>query len=298
MDLSPSADGIASFGLQTCQDLLDYYDGLNDLDSFKNHNTDFEFMYRPCSEIRPRLTHLQLELEALDPGSADFASSCLTASLPGLIALSLALKHVQEDTLPEDLQLADRPERHKSLRKFVKMRLRCHITDVQHALNPPPTHTVPDRRLRRRIPHQDNWASDGEDALLARSRIETGNLGQHQAGNEDENSRLSQAYSATMVQRQLPAPHHLLLFLGRAQRIPLCYILALLGLIVIGGSLAVGVYYSVAKDRMGDGFTTAGWMTAAGTLILAAPMARHYPHCRCWGRSQTFVGNSLHMTSV
>jgi hypothetical protein len=66
------------------------------------------------------------------------------------------------------------------------------------------------------------------------------------------------------------------------QRIRPCYLLVTLGLLVIGGSLAIGLYYSIAKDRMGDGFTTAGWMTAVGTLVLAAPMAKHYPHCRCW----------------
>ena len=66
-----------------------------------------------------------------------------------------------------------------------------------------------------------------------------------------------------------------------------CYLLVTLGFLVIGGSLAVGLYYSIAKDRMGDGFTTAGWMTAVGTLILAAPMAKHYPHCRCWETRET-----------
>ena len=69
---------------------------------------------------------------------------------------------------------------------------------------------------------------------------------------------------------------------GILQRIWPCYLLVALGLLVIGGSLAVGLYYSIAKDRMADGFTTAGWMIAVGTLVLAAPMAKHYPHCRCW----------------
>jgi hypothetical protein len=69
---------------------------------------------------------------------------------------------------------------------------------------------------------------------------------------------------------------------GILQRIRPCFFLVALGFLVIGGSLAVGLYYSIAKDRMGDGFTTAGWMIAVGTLVLAAPMAKHYPHCRCW----------------
>jgi hypothetical protein len=73
-----------------------------------------------------------------------------------------------------------------------------------------------------------------------------------------------------------------LTFANVLQRIRPCHLLVTLGFLVIGGSLAVGLYYSIAKDRMGDGFTAAGWMTAVGTLILAAPMAKHYPHCRCW----------------
>jgi hypothetical protein len=68
-----------------------------------------------------------------------------------------------------------------------------------------------------------------------------------------------------------------------------CYLLVALGFLVIGGSLAVSLYYSIAKDRMGDGFTAAGWMTAVGTLILAAPMAKHYPHCKCWGTGYTML---------
>jgi nucleoside phosphorylase len=66
------------------------------------------------------------------------------------------------------------------------------------------------------------------------------------------------------------------------QRIKPCYIMVALGLLAIGGSLAVGLFYSIAQDRMGDGFTTAGWMVAVSTLMLAAPMAKHYPKCRCW----------------
>jgi hypothetical protein len=73
------------------------------------------------------------------------------------------------------------------------------------------------------------------------------------------------------------------------QHIRPCYLLVTLGFLVIGGSLAVGLFYSIAKDRMGDGFTTAGWMTAVGTLILAAPMAKHFPHCRCWETGNTVL---------
>jgi hypothetical protein len=70
--------------------------------------------------------------------------------------------------------------------------------------------------------------------------------------------------------------------LAALQRIKTCYLLIALGILAVGGSLAVGLFYSLAQDRMGDGFTTAGWMVGVSTLILAAPMAKHYSSCRCW----------------
>ena len=73
------------------------------------------------------------------------------------------------------------------------------------------------------------------------------------------------------------------------QRVKPCYVMVVLGSLAIGGSLAVGVYYSTAQDRMGDGFTTAGWMVAVSTLVLAAPMMKHYPNCRCWGSHRPAV---------
>jgi hypothetical protein len=68
----------------------------------------------------------------------------------------------------------------------------------------------------------------------------------------------------------------------RSQRIKPCYVMVALGFLAIDVSLAVGLFYNIAQDRMGDGFTTAGWMVAVSTLMLAAPMAKHYPNCRCW----------------
>jgi len=66
------------------------------------------------------------------------------------------------------------------------------------------------------------------------------------------------------------------------RRIPFCYLLVALGLIFISSSSAVGIYYSVAENAMGDGFTTAGYMLAVGTLVVTPPAAYHYQHCQCW----------------
>ena len=69
---------------------------------------------------------------------------------------------------------------------------------------------------------------------------------------------------------------------SRWTSLPVCWILVLIGTMVIGGSLAVGLYYSIAKDNMDGGFTVASWMIAVGTLVLAGPVTKHYPNCRCW----------------
>jgi len=73
------------------------------------------------------------------------------------------------------------------------------------------------------------------------------------------------------------------------QRVKPCYVMVVLGSLAISGSLVVGIFYSITQDRMGDGFTTAGWMVAVSTLVLAAPMMKHYPNCRCWGSHRTAV---------
>lgn len=65
-------------------------------------------------------------------------------------------------------------------------------------------------------------------------------------------------------------------------RFTFCWVLILLAAVFICGSLTVGLYYSIARDRMADGFTAASWITAVGTLALAFPAAKHYPHCKCW----------------
>lgn len=66
------------------------------------------------------------------------------------------------------------------------------------------------------------------------------------------------------------------------RRIPFCYSLAALAFVFISSSSAVGLYYSIAQNAMGDGFTTAGFILAVGTLIVTPPAAYHYQHGRCW----------------
>jgi hypothetical protein len=52
---------------------------------------------------------------------------------------------------------------------------------------------------------------------------------------------------------------------NRRTHISDCYFIALLAFLVVAGSTVMGMYFSVAEDRMGDGFTAALYILAAGT---------------------------------
>jgi len=68
-----------------------------------------------------------------------------------------------------------------------------------------------------------------------------------------------------------------------------CWIIIFLVLTVALGSAAVGLYFSVGENKIGDGFTTATWVIGVGALLLAGPIAYHYPHCKCWKRRDGYL---------
>ncbi|KAJ5745892.1 hypothetical protein N7520_011074 [Penicillium odoratum] len=61
-----------------------------------------------------------------------------------------------------------------------------------------------------------------------------------------------------------------------------CVVLFFLIFLNVAGSAILGIYWAIRFDKMGDGFTAAGWLVAIGTLLLAGPIAYHYPRCSCW----------------
>lgn len=63
-----------------------------------------------------------------------------------------------------------------------------------------------------------------------------------------------------------------------------CHVMIAALVLVLAGSGALGLYYAIAWDRMGDGFTAAGWIVAAAALVEAAWGAHHFAdgRCRCW----------------
>lgn len=76
-----------------------------------------------------------------------------------------------------------------------------------------------------------------------------------------------------------------------------CYFIAVLAFLVVAGSTTIGVYFSVAEDRMGDGFTVSSYVLAAGTMILGPWVATHYQSCNCrilrsWRRGSMEIDES------
>lgn len=49
-----------------------------------------------------------------------------------------------------------------------------------------------------------------------------------------------------------------------------------------------GTFWNVHANAMGDGFTAAGWIVAAETLMVALPITSNHQHCRCW--KKTYCG--------
>jgi hypothetical protein len=277
MDLEswPSADVVASFGMQTLQDLLVCFKRL------QCHDPKSKDLTSRISRLRQMLRLIAPMLSSSDPESVILAQGCLIESATGLKALSSILELVRESNAAEDPRQEGLSE--TDVQPYT---LQSDTLDDLHAYRlPQSTHRL---RRRQRYSYADPEESIALYDLTAESPSTFDTPGQGSAlGNDDGNnaaqaSQPSELSSAGSILDATTATNHTAEAAARARSVPPCYVLVSLLLIVIGASLAIGLYYSIARDRMGDGFTTAGWMTAAGTLILAAPMARHYPHCKCW----------------
>lgn len=64
-----------------------------------------------------------------------------------------------------------------------------------------------------------------------------------------------------------------------------CYMITVFMFSTILSSGTFAVYWTVHANAMGDAFTAASWFAAVGTLIVAVPVARHYPRCKYWKRN-------------
>lgn len=290
-----------TIGIETCQDLLAYY---KDLENF-NHGFTWTTL-RKVARLRLALTDLcemlrlmPTTLSSPNPERADVAHRCLTDSIPGLIALSAILESIRDHSLQEDWQQDEPSATHNRpypFRDVTVESLLSQLRDVDKTLAPALRYSKPLRRdvgFRKRqvfkaaseLPFDEEDSSDANELTTF---AQPGSVAQAQeitfdhyevntADGTDPPDRVPIDSAA------LDATDHTFVPATRARRtIPTCYILAAFGFIIIGSSLAVAIYYTVAKDRMGDGFTAASWMTGAGTLILAAPGAIHYSRCHCW----------------
>ena len=288
---SPPADAVLTRGIRTCQDLLLFHKEIEDDTGFDST------VVSKIAELCQMLKLMRPVLSSSNPGRADLARRCLADSAPGLKTLSLSLESIQEHNLPENVAQEQSPEMSVQLhrrRSDALTDLDPHLSNVQNLLRPAlrynqqPLTRIASRR-RQAWRYLEESANTSKPTiyppadLVTQTKLTT--IDRNGNDNADETNQSHQTVSAGGKLDEHSETNQTSMTACRGQgayKVLPCYIMASLGLLVIGGSLAVGLYYSIAQDRMGDGFTTAGWMTAAGTLILAAPMARHYPHCQCW----------------
>lgn len=133
MDVAASAVGIASFGIQVCQGLLDYYDG------WKGYHTDVTSAYTSIADLSRTLALLKVSLSTgeLDRERVERVRGCLSSSEDGLMKLSTKLQKLRTHITPDgtrqkvwsEIQRAWYPFRASTLAK-----LRETVDDVQERL--------------------------------------------------------------------------------------------------------------------------------------------------------------------
>ena len=70
-----------------------------------------------------------------------------------------------------------------------------------------------------------------------------------------------------------------------------CYPIVTFMFHIVFGSAAFGTFWTVHANAMGDEFATAGWIVAAGALMVALPITSHHQHCTCW--KKTYCGGGI-----
>ena len=74
-----------------------------------------------------------------------------------------------------------------------------------------------------------------------------------------------------------------------------CSLLLLVMFGFLGLSFFLGIYFTTHKEygySMGDPFTLAGFVLAAGSIVCSFLFAQHYRHCECWKKNKLVRRNS------
>lgn len=316
MDSAASAAKIVFSGTRTCEGLLSC------LDSYKEHSRRYKTMFvytRALSRVRQKVAILICQLMDLvnsvrlrhiqDQETARLLSICLSGCHTAFLELAKILEDLlkldgdpltrarlmaQMSIIYPDVPRHGEPSRVESIVAKIQERLKPALYALEQnqadANNATTSGFEKERPIRYRPSAQLNPSHASSPAIGSAKTLpceEEGELADalryadlepHKEHNDPRphtpgagGQRLAEDSSATVETAYW-------------RRVPFCYLLAALGLVFILSSFAVGMYYSIEKDAMGDGFTTAGYMLAVGTLVVTPPAAYHYQHCRCWRR--------------
>lgn len=85
----------------------------------------------------------------------------------------------------------------------------------------------------------------------------------------------------TNLATPLPTPG-MQLQLDRVKPFRTCIVLMCIAAFTVTSSLAVALWWSVSHDDPQSGFTIAGYIVAAGGIIMYPIQSQHSKHCTCW----------------
>lgn len=313
MDSAELAVTIASRGIQTCEELIRLLDSWKSdafvPDSEKTITSTLNHAYDAVADLSKDLRPVVISLRSRR-GLDEETLQSLYADLPhcdtAFTGLSNTLEGLRKHYTREGAArfLTRRPKREYLRRKAQglpvnALSVRMRLKPALHALKSTQAETdiattsgFEKGQINRHPPSaQRNVSRPAIDLGKTRPLVEEGettntqndagsdsHLTEQETSRPDLNTPETTGATGEQLAQDPPAAKRKALL----RRIPFCYLLSALAFIFISSSSAVGLYFSIAQNAMGDGFTTAGFILAVGTLTVTPPAAYHYQHCRCW----------------
>ena len=105
-----------------------------------------------------------------------------------------------------------------------------------------------------------------------------------------ERQRIQQGHERLLIAMSEESPHDLekAQQARRQQVIRPCYIIILLGLLTIVGSLVPAFWRSIARNDISGGFSIAQYILAVGVFVVGGMLVIHSRTCSCWSsRAET-----------
>lgn len=298
--------GIVCSGIQTCEGLISCLD--SHLENWKPYKSLHEYT-SVLSSVKnsvadlSKLLHLLVESLFLRPDLDEEATQCVSTCLSDCDIAFLDLAKILEDLRKQDdghgwvirpiaMNMRTRVKKLMPIVAKIREHLEPAVFALKHNQADANTATTSgfqkEQSVRYRVPAQQKTSYASNPAIGPVKTLPRKEDGELADASRDADSRTHKEhnepkqYQPEAGEQQLADGPPATMRTESRRRVPFCYLLAALGLVFTFGSSAVGLYYSIAKDAMGDGFTTAGYVLAVGTLVVTPPAAYHYQHCRCW----------------